>query len=1414
MHNNMLKPDYIFETSWEICNKVGGIYTVISTKVPVISKEYSSNYILIGPDILTENNEHPEFIEDLGLFKVWREKIESDCIKLRIGRWNIAGSPIVFLVDFTPYFPIKDSILSNFWEKFKLDSLHGQWDYIEPALFGYASAVVIEHFYKFYISGQDKVVAHFHEWMTGTGILYLKEKVPQIGTVFTTHATVLGRSIAGNKLSLYSNLENYHPEQTARDFKVESKFSLESLSAKESDSFATVSEITARECEQFLGRTPDIITPNGFEDAFVPSADVFNERRKAARSKTLAVAETLLGYKLPENTLLVSTSGRYEFRNKGIDLFIEALNLLNQNNDLKENILAMVLVPAGHTGPKQELVSGNNNQNSDESISRYLTHYLHDEEHDPVLELFKKNNLLNRKDDKVKVMFVPCYLNGYDGVFNLSYYDLLIGMDITVYPSYYEPWGYTPLESIAFKIPTITTSLAGFGKWVQARYSGMSNGVTVVERNDSNEAYVAEQIAKAIYQYLIKNEAERESARMMAYEISRTALWKNLFDNYRELYSIALNKTIVREELFRNKQPEHLVFKTYTAPKPQWRKVMVASKVPDSLSNLNKLANNLWWSWTPSAHDLFRKIDNDLWKEVEGNPVALLQRLGYNKVKELEQDEVFKKKLNSVYKEFEKYMNEKPKIDKKIAYFCMEFGLNNSLKIFSGGLGMLAGDYLKEASDSNRNMVGIGLLYRHGYFNQKISLLGDQLATPSNLKFSELPITPVYDEKGNWKYITIALPGRKLLARIWRVDVGRVPLYLLDTDMEQNTAADKQITYQLYGGDWENRFKQELLLGVGGIRLLDELKINASLFHSNEGHAAFIGIERLRKLVNDEKLSFAQAIEVVKSTTAFTTHTPVPAGHDTFDENILRTYIPHYAERLNMSWDEFMNLGKVIPNNPNEKFSMSILAMKLSHFANGVSRIHGDVSKQMFNSLFEGYFPEELNKICYVTNGVHMPTWIANRWRKLYESEFPEGFMNSQSDADYWKAIYDVEDRVIWDIKQAQRKDFIEYVRKRINCEMTQRQENPSLISKIMEALNEKALIIGFARRFATYKRAHLLFRNIERLAKIINIIDKPVIFVFAGKAHPADGGGKELIKKIIEISRKPEFLGKIIFLENYDIELAKHLIQSVDVWLNTPQRPMEASGTSGQKAVMNGVINFSVLDGWWAEGYTPGAGWALSENITYEKAELQDDLDAETIYNMLEEEVIPAFYERNDNDIPEKWVKMVKNTIANIAPRFTMKRMIDDYYEKIYEPMFKHSTMICKDNYENARKIATWKRKVLNGWESIEVISVNVPETNSESINLGDTFNANVKIDLNELSDFNIGLEVIFTSNNNGNGNGHKNINFIEEMKVIKKEKNIITFSCNIPIENAGAHDYAFRLFPKHELLPHRQDFPLVKWI
>jgi phosphorylase/glycogen(starch) synthase len=658
---------------------------------------------------------------------------------------------------------------------------------------------------------------------------------------------------------------------------------------------------------------------------------------------------------------------------------------------------------------------------------------------------------------------------------------------------------------------------------------------------------------------------------------------------------------------------------------------------------------------------------------VEYNPVSLIEALEIEKMQELERDEEFMSRLRKVHSAFEDYMNTPyPDKQKQVAYFSMEYGLHDTIKIFSGGLGILAGDYIKEASDNNLNLTAVGLLYRYGYFRQRITIFGDQLATFSPQKFTHLPLIPVRDEKGDWITIKINLPGRVLQAKAWYIPVGRVKLYLLDTDIEENNPADRKITHQLYGGDQNNRFLQELLLGVGGIRLLDAVGENPCMYHCNEGHAAMIGLERLRKYINEENLNFDEAKEVVRATTLFTTHTPVPAGHDRFDEDMVRTYLPHYADRLNLSWNDFMGLGRVNVNDFSEKFSMSILAAKLSQGMNGVSKIHGRVSREMFADMFPGYYPNELY-ISYVTNGVHLPTWASKNWAKLYQA-FNKDFFELQDKPNEWEKIYDIPDEEIWDLRNAQRKKLIDYLKKRLEKEMTERQETPRLMLKTIRNLNEKVLTIGFARRFATYKRAHLLFNNLERLDALINNPERPMQFIFAGKAHPADKAGQDLIKRIVEISKMPQFVGKVIFVENYDIALAKRLISGVDVWLNNPTRPLEASGTSGEKAVMNGVLNLSVLDGWWAEGYVEGAGWALPESRTYNDQELQDILDASMLYQIMEDEIAPLYYEREDNELPRKWIQYVKKNIAEIAPRFTMKRMLDDYCRKYYTPQISRS--------------------------------------------------------------------------------------------------------------------------------------------
>lgn len=1407
----LLKPDYLFEVSWEVCNKVGGIYTVVATKAPGIQLEYGNNYITIGPDVWKETSQNPEFTEDKSIFRTWRERAENEGLRIKIGRWNIKGRPVAILVDFTQYFSSKDRILAEFWEKYKLDSITGSWDYFEPALFGYAAGKVIESFYEYSLTAQDKIVAQFHEWMTGSGILYLNDRVPQIGTAFTTHATVVGRCIAGNNLPLYSKFDEYNGDAMASRFHVTAKHSLEHIAAVESDVFTTVSKLTSNECSQFLLREPDIITPNGFDDALFLDEDTLMVKRQAAREKLLSVAQAVTGNTLPDDTLLLLNSGRYEFRNKGIDLFLDALANLNHNEKLTYPVVAFITIPAHHSGPVpglHEKIESGTLDHSEEP--HFLTHGLFEPDYDPILRRLKENKLFNSVQDQVKVIFVPSYLNGNDGIFNLTYYDLLPGFDLSVFPSYYEPWGYTPLESLVFGVPTITTTLAGFGLWV--RGLNMDAGITVIDRNDENNESVVDSMVSVILSYEKMSEIRRAELSAAAIKLAHTALWSNLLVNYKQAYSIALEKVSDRSDLFRDKRQAETVLSTNgdKVSHPEWRKIRISHSFPESLSGLLELSRNLYWCWNNEATDLLRMIDPERWEFSDHNPISLLESLSFSQLQALEKNADFMSRLKNVMADFNAYMAKaSEKKSPKIAYFSMEFGLHESIQIYSGGLGVLAGDYLKEASDSNSDMVGIGLLYRYGYFKQTLSPYGEQVPQYFPQKFTHLPIKPVRNANGEWIMIGVSLPGRVLHAKVWQLDVGRIPLYLLDADIDENSEADRFVTHQLYGGDLENRFKQELLLGVGGIRTLEAIGIAPDLYHCNEGHAAFIGIERLRTYVQNHQLSFLQAIELVRASTLFTTHTPVPAGHDAFTEELLRTYIPHYAVRLNISWNTFMNLGRYVENNNDQKFSMSVLAAKLSQEMNGVSRIHGRVSREMFKGMYKGFYENEIH-IGYVTNGVHLPTWANAKWKKLYKQEFGANYLQDQSNPDFWKKIHNVPDERIWQIREDLRAELISYIKKSLSDSMGTSSENPKQVIRIVESLDDKALTIGFARRFATYKRAHLLFSNIERLAQILSNTDRPVQFVFAGKAHPADKAGADLIKRIVEVSRMPQFVSKIVFLENYNMAMARKLVQGVDIWLNTPTRPLEASGTSGEKAVMNGVVNFSVLDGWWAEGYREDAGWALKEERTYENQQFQDELDAETIYNILEDEIIPTFYDRDNDGIPHGWVKYVKNTISGIAPHFTMKRQLDDYYERYYHKLSSRFALLKDDDHAALRSLASWKFRMIRNWDGIEVVDVIFPDATNEELKLGDIFKAELVLSLGDIAPDDIMIEMVSGQKVNDQMIEPQSI---RELQLDKVDGNLAHFTIEVETALAGVFDFAFRITPKNPLLPHRMDFNLVKW-
>ena len=840
---------------------------------------------------------------------------------------------------------------------------------------------------------------------------------------------------------------------------------------------------------------------------------------------------------------------------------------------------------------------------------------------------------------------------------------------------------------------------------------------------------------------------------------------------------------------------------------PQWKEVNVKSTLPSELKCLDELAHNMWWAWNYEARNMWKSLDSDLYEEVGHNPVMLLDRLSYERKEAIVKDKAIMESVKQVYKKFRDYMDVEPDATRpSVAYFCMEYGINQVVKIYSGGLGMLAGDYMKEASDSNVNMCGVGFLYRYGYFKQTLSMDGQQIAKYDAQNFNSLPVERVLDENGQPMVVDVPYMNYQVHAYVWAMNVGRIKLYLLDTDNDMNSEFDRPITHALYGGDNENRLKQEILLGIGGILTLKKLGIKKEIYHCNEGHAALCNLQRLIDYIK-EGLSFNEALELVRASSLYTVHTPVPAGHDYFDESLFGKYMGGYPQMLGITWDEFIGMGRTNPEDHSERFCMSTFACNTCQEVNGVSKLHGWVSQRMFAPIWKGYYPEE-SHVDYVTNGVHFPTWTATEWRKVYAKYFDKNYIYDQSNESLWHAIYNVPDAEIWETRMALKKKLVNYIREKFAATWLKNQGDPSRVVALLDSITPNALYIGFCRRFATYKRAHLLFTDLERLSKIVNNPERPVKFIFSGKAHPADGAGQGLIKKIFEISQRPEFLGKIIFLEDYDMQLAHRLVSGVDIWMNTPTRPLEASGTSGEKAEMNGVVNLSVLDGWWVEGYREGAGWALKQERTYQNQGYQDQLDAATIYSLLENEILPLYYNRNEQGFSEGWIKTIKNSIATIAPHYTMKRQLDDYYDKFYSKEAANFKKLAADNNRLAKELAAWKETVAERWDAIRVVSKD--DSALSAAETGKEYTLRYVIDEQGLNDA-VGLELVSIKTDK---NGEDHIFSKREFKMVGREGNNYTFEATFEPDVAGAFKSCVRMYPKNENLVHREDFCYVKWL
>ena len=1410
----------LFEVSWEVCNKVGGIYTVITSKIPEATKSYGENYILLGPDLKT----NPDFEEtDEECWNRIREGVAIKEIPCRFGRWKVPGEPKAILVSHGKKYN-QDQLLFRIWEDFGVDSIAGGWDYIEPVMFSYAASEVIETIYNIHVKPLGmKAVVQFHEWMTGAGLLGLKKRVPEIGTVFTTHATILGRTLAGSGTDIYTTMDHISPQREASAHNITAKCSMETASAREADCFTTVSDITAREAKNFLGRAPDLITPNGLDIENIP--DLAADRSPALRSRNelLAAACRLLYRDLTDDTRIMAISGRGEFHNKGIDLFLEALARLNADTGSNQTVIAFLFVLSGYTDLIPCLKTDAKPDPANPPIS---THRLQNEASDPIIRACERLGLKNFPQNRVQVIFVPAYLNGHDGFINMPYYEAIAGCDLGVFPSYYEPWGYTPLESAAYAVPTLTTDQAGFGIWAQQQnVAGDCSGIILLKHLGQPEAVMTENLHALFQNYLSLSEDARQCMRANARAIAVRANWQDFFRYYEEAYDRALAVAGARAEKLATGDLKAELRHTYTgmvSVQPHFRTFTAVANLPKKISRLRELAHNLWWSWNPDARELFSALDPKLWEQMGNNPVRMLETVSAERLREASENATYMNRYNQIFRHFDDYMNDRTpspsigplngiKWSQPVAYFSTEYGLHDCLPIYSGGLGTLSGDHLKTASDLNIPLTGIGLLYKNGFFKQVIDRNGAQLAEYPENDFSRMPLQIVQDDRGNAVQISLDLPGRTLFANIWEVRVGRVSLYLLDTDVPRNTPQDRKITERLYSAEPRTRIEQEILLGMGGVRVLKKLGIRPRVYHINEGHSAFLLFERIGVLMTEEGLSFDEASEIVRGSTVFTTHTPVEAGNERFSRELIEHYFTYFVKRTGISWSQFWELGRK-ESGEGKPFFMTILALKMAYRSNAVSRLHGEVSRRMWREVWKGFDESDI-PIGHVTNGAHVLSYIAPRMKGLLDTYLGMDWDRHISDRERWERINDIPDTVLWRTRYELRQKLTDFLREDISRNWMKYGYSKNWKEELFTKINPAGLIIGFARRFAPYKRADLILSDLDRLDRILNHPTRPAQIVFAGKAHPNDEMGKDLLRKIITTTRDERFRGKIFFVEGYDIRIARHLVKGVDVWLNNPRRPLEASGTSGEKVVANGVLNLSISDGWWVEGFDGTNGWTIGPVIHgyAEETGNADEEDGQSLYALLENSVIPLFYDHEMSGLPEKWIAMIKRSMQTLIPRFNTERMLIEYYRYLYLPTARREHELYSDSFRMARELADWKRKLPMRFSSLRLLDVSIEGIHGDTILVERPLTVTVRIDPGKLEPEEVLAELVIGRKG---GSGFADPPDCIPLKITHREASgALTFSVSYTVRQNGAYAYGMRALPHHPHLAAKQETGLVAW-
>ncbi len=1391
------QPDVLFEVSWEVANMVGGIHTVLLTKAGEMVKKYGSGYICVGPNIPHRMGNIPVFRDEIWDtdFHEALQDLNHQGVACRMGRWLIPGEPKCILVGFKRLLEEKDRILSHYWERYGLNSLFGEYDYLEPVLFSHGVGLLIEQVYlRCLLPKAQTAVVHCHEWMTGAAALHLKERVPEVGLVFTTHATILGRSLSSRnrEVHLLDQAKGKNPAQLAEECGIVSKHSLEAILAREADCFTTVSTITAEECQALLLKRPDIVTPNALGDDVPPKALLTEPSRTRARKRLLEIAGQVTGTSYDsDSTFIAITSGRYEFINKGIDIFIESLaDLRGKVAGTHKRILGFVLCPRDH-GPAR-VVSPNTR---DPQIS---THEIPNN-NDSTIYLMHRLGMQNTSEENIHIVLVPIYLDGHDTNIREEYWNLLSGADVGVFASWYEPWGYTPLEAIGVGVPTITSDLAGFGSWAAPLGQFKTTGVDVITRKGRSYESAKEDICSSLFKLFEMTRSERENLSRAALSTSSRARWAEFSKYYFQAHSKALLGALDRtkassKDRFRSFSLGKVVAPSeFSAARAHVRQFSVTTRFPYLIHEMLDVAGKaVEWTWNPRVTRLLSELDPVLWKEVDQDPQKFIALASPILIKRLSENH-FRRQLEEIRKNFAEYRNERPPT--KLAYFCMEYGISSKLRTYAGGLGMLAGDHLKTAADRRTPLCAFGLFYRYGYFRQFVSTLQGQESHYHRIAVSDFPLQPVTGEDGKPLLLTLQLETRKIFIKAWKVQLRGVDLYLIDTDVDENPSDLRLVTDHLYNADPKKRLHQEWVLSMGGLAFMKYLKIPAQAFHMNEGHNAFLILGRCAELMEQSGLSFDEALTFVKNTTIFTTHTPVAAGHDQFHKSMVHEVLKPFLEKSKIPESTAMELGRSVVSGPSDYFSMTGLAIRGCQYVNGVSQIHGAVSRKMFHMLYPDIDVEEV-PISGITNGVHVPSWLDPMWQNFFYKEIDLDWPLRLCAPEPWNLVREMSLEKIWNVKKALKCQLIEFLTKHIRTELRNHRDMRPELAAVLANLSQNSLLITHAKRLAPYKRADLLFSDPDRLRKLFQKHPE-IIFIYSGKAHPSDGMGQDLLRRILHFANEPGIIGHILFVENYDMSFSRKLMSGSDVWLNTPIRPLEACGTSGMKAGINGTLNLSVADGWWPEIFNGKNGWMIGEAEDAYSDEIQSLLDTQALFHLIETEMAPMFNQRDEKGMPVTWVERCRESIASLMPFVNSERMLREYERKLYSPAIQNAARLSQNGFEALKSLQRNRELLFSQWSQVEFIDASLSGIDAGKVARGNPVELSIQISHPGLMHDSLEVQAVLTR---GSSTDHRSIISSHPLSFDRSEKpsNQSWWKLRLTTRSPGDYGLMIRVLPK----------------